>query len=147
MAARREKRVDEQALVARFNELGVKGVLRQMAKDGQLIELRCEMPWCDCPLGRSHFEKRGEPPHDWCVSMDHYPILKEHDGGRYVDNARLTHVLCNQRDYTLRKLISDRLKEKKSLQQIAEDLNSRKDPRIPFGRRWTPAGVREFFTS
>ena len=31
--------------------LGTRGVLVQMAKRGQLIELRCEMPNCYCPRG------------------------------------------------------------------------------------------------
>ena len=32
-------------------ERGVRGVLLQMAKSGQIIELRCEMPKCYCQQG------------------------------------------------------------------------------------------------
>jgi hypothetical protein len=37
-------------------ELGVRGVLVQMAKRRQIIELRCEMPSCYCHKGRAHFD-------------------------------------------------------------------------------------------
>ena len=36
----------------RLEALGVRGVLRQRARDGQLIDVRCEMPQCYCFRGR-----------------------------------------------------------------------------------------------
>ena len=80
-------------------ERGVRGVLLQMAKSGQIIELRCEMPKCYCHKGRAHFEPRSTPLSDWAPSPDHYPRLKS-DGGHLVPwNVRLSHVLCNREDY------------------------------------------------
>jgi len=43
-------------------ELGVRGVLVQMAKRRQIIELRCEMPNCYCHKGRAHFDPKSHPP-------------------------------------------------------------------------------------
>jgi hypothetical protein len=83
-------------------ELGVRGVLVQMAKRRQIIELRCEMPSCYCHKGRAHFDPKSHPPGPWELSPDHYPRLKS-DGG-HLDpwNVRLSHVLCNREDYSWR---------------------------------------------
>lgn len=43
-------------------ELGVRGVLVQMAKRRQIIELRCEMPSCYCHKGRAHFDPKSHLP-------------------------------------------------------------------------------------
>ena len=42
--------------VEKLVALGVKGILWQLAKDGQLIDVRCEMPQCYCFRGRRYFE-------------------------------------------------------------------------------------------
>ena len=54
-------------------ELGVRGVLVQMAKRRQIIELRCEMPSCYCHKGRAHFDPKSHPPGPWELSPDHLP--------------------------------------------------------------------------
>lgn len=131
----------------KLKALGVKGVLRQMAERHQLLELICEMPQCYCPFGRTHFERRTIKPFDWAPSVDHYPIIKSRDGKRYAENARLAHVFCNARDYRLRQDISDMIKAKKSLQDIADALNEAKPSRIPGGAPWSPATVRRTFVS
>ena len=136
-----------ESVLEKMEGLGVKHVLREMARHGQILELACEMPQCDCPWGRTHFEKRMQPPYDWAVSMDHYPILRSKDGKRYAENARLAHVLCNERDYSVRKQISDRIRQGMSLEQIARELNAKKAPRISIGTRWNAASVRRFFIS
>lgn len=38
--------------------LGVRGILRQLARDGQIIDVHCEMPQCYCFRGRRYFEPR-----------------------------------------------------------------------------------------
>jgi hypothetical protein len=62
--------------VERLQELGVRGVLVQMAERGQIIELRCEMPKCYCHKGRAHFDRKSHPPGPWEPSPDHYPSLE-----------------------------------------------------------------------
>src|SRR5437879_1112815 len=42
--------------VEKLEALGVRGILWQLARDGQLIDVRCEMPQCYCFRGRSYFE-------------------------------------------------------------------------------------------
>src|SRR6266545_4796922 len=93
------------AVADQLRDLGVRGVLVQMARRGQIIDLRCEMPTCYCPHGRSHFERKAVPPPEWAPSPDHYPRLKA-DGGQLIpSNVRLAHVLCNNFDYGFRKRI------------------------------------------
>lgn len=58
--------------------LKMKGVLVEMAKLGQILELRCEMPQCYCPKGRTHFDPRSKTLTDWAPNPDHHPI----PGGR-----------------------------------------------------------------
>jgi len=128
-------------------ELGVGGVLLQMAKRGQIIELRCEMPKCYCHKGRSHFDPKSHPPGPWELSPDHYPTLKS-DGG-HLDpwNVRLSHVLCNREDYGWRMRIRRMLEKGMSLEEIAEKLND-KGLRTPHGNgKWSAANVRKAFVS
>src|SRR4051794_19619257 len=78
--------------VERLEELGVRGILWQLARDGQLIDVRCEMPQCYCFRGRRYFDPR--PLHsDWEPTADHYPRLKTHGGHLTPDNVRLAHRL------------------------------------------------------
>ena len=124
-----------------LERLGVRGILRQLARDGQLIELRCEMPQCYCFRGRSHFESRSTGS-DWEPTADHYPRLKAHKGHLTPDNVRLARRLCNRRDYTWRMKINAMLAKRMSLEQIAEQLNAEKVPTIHGTNRWTAASVR-----
>ena len=63
----------------RLEALGVRGILWQLARDGQLIDVRCELPQCYCFRGRTHFEPKS-PFSDWSPTADHYPRLKMHGG-------------------------------------------------------------------
>jgi hypothetical protein len=130
-----------------LRELGVRGVLVQMARRGQLIELRCEMPKCYCNKGRAHFDPKSHPPGRWQPSPDHYPRLKA-DGG-YLDpwNVRLSHVVCNREDYGWRMRIRRMLEKEMSLEQIAQALNE-KGVRTPHGsNKWSAGSVRKAYVS
>jgi len=43
----------EKPPVERLEDLGVLGILWQLARDGQIIDVRCEMPQCYCFGGRT----------------------------------------------------------------------------------------------
>jgi len=130
--------------VEKLEALGARGILRQLARDGQLIDVRCEMPQCYCFRGRGYFE-RGYS--DWEPTADHYPRLKMHGGHLTPDNVRLGHRLCNKRDYIWRKKINAMLGKRMSLEKIAEELNAEKVPAIHGTNRWTGASVRKAFVS
>ena len=101
----------EETPVQKLERLGIRrGILRQLARDGQLIDVRCEMPQCYCFRGRRHFEPRSARS-DWEPTADHYPRLKMHGGHLTPDNVRLAHRLCNRRDYTWRKKIKHAARE------------------------------------
>ena len=131
----------------RLRELGVRGVLVQMAQRRQIVELRCEMPTCYCHKGRVHFDQKSHPPGPWAPSADHYPRLKS-DGGHLVPwNVRLAHVRCNQEDYTWRLRIRRMLEEGMSLEDIAGRLNDKR-VRTPHGSgKWSATTVRKAFVS
>src|SRR5438552_18539420 len=83
----------------RLQAAGLRGVLVQMAKNGQIPELKCEMPTCYCPGGPEYFDPWPVPKraaeNDWAPNADHYPKLKM-DGGQLKSwNVRLAHVFCN----------------------------------------------------
>jgi hypothetical protein len=137
----------EQTPLERLVSLGVRGILWQLARDGQLIDVRCEMPQCYCFRGRSHFDPRSEKGSDWEPTADHYPRLKMHGGHLTADNVRLAHRLCNRRDFTWRKTINALLGQRMSLEEIAERLNAEKVPAIHGTNRWTAASVRKAFVS
>ena len=134
------------SVAGQLEELGVRGVLRQLARDGQLIDLRCEMPQCYCFRGRRYFEPRSARS-DWEPTADHYPRLKAHGGHLTPDNVRLAHRLCNRRDYEWRTRINAMLGKRMSLGEIAAELNAQKVPTIHGTNRWTPASVRKAFVS
>lgn len=137
----------ENAAVDALTGLGVRGVLLQMVRQGQIIELRCEMPHCYCHKGRGYFEPKSHPATEWQPSPDHYPRLKS-DGGHLVPgNVRLAHVLCNRQDYGWRSRIRRMLEKEMSLVEIADRLNQI-GVRRPHGTSsWTPANVRRAFVS
>ena len=125
---------------------GVRGVLWQLARDGQLTDLRCEMPQCYCLRGRRYFEHRSTRS-DWEPTADHYPRLQSHGGQLTPGNVRLAHRLCNRRDYTWRTKIDAMLAKRMSLKEIAERLNAENVPTIHGTNRWTAAAVRKAFVS
>lgn len=133
--------------VEKLEALGVhRGILWQLARDGQLLDVRCEMPQCYRFRGRRYFEPRPEA-YDWEPTANHYPRRKM-DGGRLTsDNVRLAHRLCNRRDYQLRVKINVMLGKRMSLQAIAEQLNAEKVPTIHGTNTWTAASVREAVVS
>ena len=66
----------DESVADRLRELGVKGVLVQMAERGQILELKCEMPQCYHPNARDKFESLATERRMWAPSRDHYPILR-----------------------------------------------------------------------
>jgi hypothetical protein len=136
----------DETAVERLEALGVRGILWQLARDGQLIDVRCEMPQCYCYWGRRHFDPRSSRS-DWEPTADHYPRLKMHGGHLTPDNVRLAHRLCNRRDYWWRVKINAMLGKRMSLEEIAEKLNAEKVPTIHGTNRWTAASVRKAFVS
>jgi len=133
--------------VEKLEALGVRrGILRRLACDGQLIEVRCEMPQCYCFRGRRHFEPIS-PGADWMPTADHYPRLKMHGGRLTRDNVRLANRVCNQRDHIWRKKINAMLVKRMSLEEIAGKLNAEQVPTIHGTNRWTAASVRKAFVS
>ena len=137
---------DGGSVVEQFEALGVRGILSQLARDGQIIDVRCEMPQCYCFRGRRYFEPIS-PGADWMPTADHYPRLKMHGGRLTPDNVRLGHRICNQRDYIWRVRINAMLGKRMSLEEIAEELNVKKVPTIHGTNRWTAASVRKAFVS
>jgi hypothetical protein len=132
----------------RLESLGVRGILRQLARHNQVVDVRCEMPQCYCFRGRGYFESRPTGGwSDWELTADHYPRLKMHGGQLTADNVRLAHRLCNRRDYQWRKRINAMLAKRMSLEAIAKELNDLKVPTIHGTNKWTPASVRKAFVS
>jgi hypothetical protein len=136
----------KEQVVEKLKDRGVRGILLQLARDGQIIDVRCEMPQCYCPRGRRHFDPIS-PGADWMPTADHYPKLKMHGGQLRRDNVRLAHRVCNQRDYLWRVRINAMLRERMSLAEIAETLNVKEVPTIPGTDRWTASSVRKAFVS
>ncbi len=133
--------------VEQLEALGVRGILRQLAQDGQIVDVRCEMPQCYCFRGRRHFDPRSSGS-DWSPTADHYPRLKMHGGHLTPDNVRLGHKLCNQRDFEWRTRINALLGRRMSLEEIAAHLNARKVPPIHGAKNgWTASSVRKAFVS
>lgn len=146
---------DVQATVAeRLKALGVKGVLIDMAKNGQILKLRCEMPTCYYPKGREDFEPWPDPrlasEREWSPNADHHPTLKR-DGGQLKPwNVRLAHVYCNNMDFGWRSKIRRMLEKDPtvSFAEIAEALNKKKAVRVPPpATSWTAKLVRKAYAS
>jgi hypothetical protein len=107
----------DQTVAERLKALGVRGIHVQMANNGQILELKCEMPtcYCDHPDGERHLDAWPEPPSSpenrWSPNADHYPTLKM-DGGKLTPwNVRLAHVFCNVMDVGWRKRIRTMLQK------------------------------------
>jgi hypothetical protein len=135
-----------QTAVEKLEALGVRGILLQLARDGQIVDVRCEMPQCYCFGGRRYFDPRS-PRSDWSPTPDHYPRLRAHGGHLTPDNVRLAHLLCNRRDYGWRVKINVMLGKRMSLDEIATSLNAQKVPPVHGTNRWTPVSVRKAFVS
>ena len=131
------------AIEKRLRDLGIsRGVLIDMARNGQLLAVRCEMPDC-YHTSRRDFEERSKPPRDWELNFDHYPTPDRDGGERTPGNARLAHVYCNRIDRGRRLQIRKWLDDGKSLQDIADILKGRKKIRVPTPyTSWTPGLVR-----
>ena len=136
----------EASVAEKLAALGVRGILRQLALDGQLNEVRCEMPQCYCFQGRAYFDGRGQHS-DWEPTADHYPRLKMHGGHLTSENVRLAHRLCNRQDYQWRTRINAMLAKRMSLEEIAHELNRRKGAAIHGTNRWTASSVRKAVVS
>ncbi len=132
--------------VETLERFGVRGILRRVAQDGQLLDVRCEMPQCYCFRGRRYFESVASGS-DWSPTADHYPKLKMHGGHLTADNVRLAHRLCNRRDFQWRTRINAMLAKRMSLPEIAEKLNAESVPTIHGTNRWTAVSVRKAFVS
>jgi hypothetical protein len=148
-------KLTQQGTVAeRLATLGVKGVLVQMARNGQVPKLSCEMPICYCPEGRKHFDPWPAPRYaaekKWSPNADHYPTLKM-DGGQLKPwNVRLAHVHCNNMDYGWRTRIRAMLEKDPALsfEAIAEALNRKGSVDVPPPyKSWTAALVRKAYVS
>ena len=145
---------DAKKVAERLKQLGAPKVLVGMAKNGQILELRCEMPICYRPDGPEHFDPWPDPPfapgHDWSPNADHYPTLKR-DGGKLKPwNIRLAHVYCNNMDFGWRSRIRNMLEDAPSMsfQQIADALNQKKKVRVPPKEKtWTAENVRRAYVS
>jgi hypothetical protein len=136
------------SVVEKLEALGVHGILLQLAKDGQIVDLRCEMPQCYCFRGRRYFDPKSPAPcSDWSPTPDHYPQLKMHGGKLAPDNVRLAHLRCNQRDFEWRTRINAMLGKRMSLEEIAARLSAQKVPPIHGTNRWTVSSVRKAFVS
>src|SRR5690242_18498316 len=134
------------SVVETLSALGVRGILLQLARDGQILDVRCEMPQCYCFRGRRHFDSRSAQS-EWSPTPDHYPRLKAHGGHLTPDNVRLAHRLCNRVDYGWRMKINAMLAKRMSLEDIAAQLNAEEVPAIHGTNRWTAAAVRRAFVS
>lgn len=140
----------------RLEALAAPRVLVQMASNGQILELMCEMPTCYCDhLDRArHFdpwpEPRYAPQNRWSPNADHYPTLKM-DGGKLKPwNVRLAHVFCNRMDFGWRKRIRTMLEKNPimSFEQIAGALNKKISVHVPpTATFWTAELVRQAYTS
>ncbi len=137
---------DGQTPLEVLRALGARDILRRLARDGQLADVRCEMPQCYCFRGRRYFEATSTGS-DWSPTADHYPRLKSRGGLLTPDNVRLAHRLCNRRDYGWRVRINAMLAKRMSLEEIAARLNEEEVPTIHGTNRWTAASVRKAFVS
>lgn len=142
-----------------LKELGARRELIRMAKNRQILELRCEMPTCyrehELKGGREVFDPwpnpKQDPKNKWSPNPDHYPLLSMDCGKLDPWNVRLAHVFCNNIDYSLRKRIRGLLENSPSLsfEQIADRLNGKKKGALkpPGGGDWTAESIRRTYVS
>jgi hypothetical protein len=130
--------------------LGVKrGILLEMARNGQIPRLKCEMPICyrgDRRLFDPWPNPRSAPGNKWSPNLDHYPELDKDGGERKPWNVRLAHVHCNSMDRGLRSRIRAMLEKDPSLsfKEIAARLTRRHSIEVPPPyESWTAGLVRK----
>ena len=140
----------------RLERLGVKRILVQMARNGQIPRLQCEMPICYRrePKGRRLFDPwpypRSAPDNKWSPNPDHYPELAKDKGQRQPWNVRLAHVHCNNMDRGWRTRIRAMLEDNPSIsfKEIAIVLNGKPSVEVPPPyEKWTAALVRKAYVS
>jgi hypothetical protein len=142
------------SVAERLEARGARRVLIGMAKNGQILTLRCEMPTCYCPDGRQRFDpwpdSRQAPERDWSPNPDHYPTLRMDHGPLKPWNVRLAHAYCNNMDFGWRSRIRRMLEKDPTLSfaKIAEALNKKKTVRAPPpAKSWTAKLVRKAYVS
>ena len=138
----------------RLKALGAKKVLIEMAKNGQILRLRCEMPTCYCRDGRQHFDPWPDAQHaserEWSPNADHYPTLRMDGGHAKPWNVRLAHVYCNNMGFGWRSRIRRMLEKDPTLSfaKIADALNKKTTVRVPPpATSWTAKLVRKAYVS
>ncbi len=92
------------AVAAELRKLGAKKVLVKAAEQGYITQLACKMPKCFCPEelgGASYFDPVTPELSDWMPTLEHFPLSKREGGKEAVDNAILSHRLCNRIDYSI----------------------------------------------
>src|SRR5215213_449649 len=94
------------------------GADSSVADELRRLGVKCEMPQCYHHKGRAAFDRVTTPRTNWAPSPDHYPILKSAGGQLRPENVRLSHILCNRRDYGWRMRIRTLLAKGKSLAEI-----------------------------
>ena len=117
------------AVAAELEALNAKRILIKAAEQGYITHLACEMPECFCPEelgGASYFEPVTAELSDWMPTHEHFPISKRDGGKVAVDNAILSHRLCNRIDYSI-KVGRAHTSDLKRIEKAREDAIRRKD--------------------
>jgi len=143
-----------EAVAKELENRHARGILVEMARNGQILAFRCEMPTCYCPHGPEHFDRWPESKHGpevkWCPNPDHYPVLDKDGGELDPWNVRLAHVECNNIDYHWRERVRFMLEETPTLsfEALAEALNGKPKVPKPFGvESWTAEILRTAYVS
>ena len=139
------------SVAGQLKDLGVRGVLLKMAENGQIVQLKCEMPTCYCPKGRRQFQQRlpGIPLPEWAPNADHYPTLKRDKGHLVPWNVRLSHLRCNNQDFAWRGRIRRMLEKDPSMsfKKIASALNEKGIEPPPGTSAWSARAARKAYVS
>jgi hypothetical protein len=137
--------VDGETPLEKLQGLRVRGILWQLARDGQIIDVRCEMPQCYC------FRVEGTSSRDRRVPIESRRLTTIRDSRCTRDTSHSTTSdsrIGSATDLTTwRVKINAMLGKRMSLEAIAEMLNAEKVPTIHGTNRWTAASVRKAFVS
>jgi len=72
-------------------------ILLRIARAGQLLDVRCEMPQCYCPRGRGYFEKRS-PGAKWQPTAEYLlPLCKQEVAGSSPAGSMAARPLVERR--------------------------------------------------
>ena len=107
----------------------------------------CETPKCYRAEGRGFPHPPAPPNSNWSPTVDHYPTLKMNRGHKDPWNVRLAHKKCNNEDYAWRERITLMIRDGKSLEEMADRLNSKRVPGPKGSGEWTATSVRSAFVS